>query len=161
MIGEIKIKERGATPGILKRELNKLKKVAFESAGIHWHQEIRPKHFTSAGATEYSYAPRSGERGNVGRYGFARTYTGRKLKAYGHTQPLVLTGESQAMTRIRDVRAASTKVRIVVRARTLNFHRDEIVAVSQRDAAAMVKCYERAQDGAIKQVRSTKSKTIK
>jgi len=169
MIGEIKITERGATPGILKRELNKLMKKAFEAAGIHWHQEIRPKHFTSAGAGEYGYAARKGERGNVGTHGFARTYTGRKLKAYGHTQPLVLTGESQGMTRMRDVRATSKKVRIVLRAPKLNFRnpdsqanpRAELTAVSQRDAAAMVRCYERALDAGIKQVRSTKSKTIK
>jgi len=161
MIGEIKVRERGATPGILKRELNKLKKVAFAAAGIHWHQEIRPKHFTSAGAGEYGYAARKGERGNAGGYGFKRSYTGRKLTAYGHTDPLVLTGESQGRTKMRDVRPTSKKVRIVLHAPALNFHPGEMEAVSQRDAAAMVKCYERALNAAIKQVRATKSKTIK
>ena len=161
MIGEIKVRERGATPGILKRVLQQLKKKAFEAAGILWHQEIRPKHFTAAGAGEYGYAPRKGERGNIGKYGFKRTYTGRKLQAYGHTRPLTLTGESQGRTRLRDVRATSKKVRIVLRAPALNFHASELTAVSQRDAAAMVRCYERAMDAAIKQVRATKSKTIK
>lgn len=169
MIGEIKIRERGATPGILKRELQKLKKAAFEAAGVCWHQQIRPKHFTTAGAGEYGYAPRKGERGNVGSHGFQRTYTGRKLKAYGHTRPLVLTGESEAMSRIRDVRATSKKARIVIRAPRLNYRnpasqanpRAELTAVSQKDAAAMVKQFERELDRQIKTVRKTKSKTIK
>jgi len=79
-------------------------KEAFGDAATMWHREMRPKHFTHAGAREYNYARRS-ER-----------YTRRKLRTHGHTYPLVWTGATRNLTRICDVRTTSKGARVVMRA---------------------------------------------
>ena len=45
------------------REWNRLKALAWTLVGKHWHEKLRPKHFTKQGAQEYRYQPRSGEPG--------------------------------------------------------------------------------------------------
>ena len=137
----IRWKDDGPTPRGMKRELNAIKKIAFEQLGIWWHTTMRPKHFTHQGAKEYGYSPRKGERGSKGGGRFRSSYTGRKLRKFGHTLPLVYTGESRALTRIRNVRATSTGVRVIMRAPTLNRQnrnsqvnmREELTRVSIRE----------------------------
>ena len=120
MIGFIEIRTRGLAAG-RKAAHNRALKYAWEQTGVYWHEHFREKHFTSAGATEYGYKPRQGERGRQGAKGFSRSYTGRKLKKYGHTRPLELTGQSRASTRTRKVTATSKGARVVMRAPALNF----------------------------------------
>lgn len=103
---------RGAVPGPVKpSEWNDFIRETFREMGNHWHANMRRKHFTRAGATEYNYAPREGERGNIPEEGFRASYTGQKLRRFGHTRPLVKTGESEKATRRRDVRATAKKRR--------------------------------------------------
>ena len=120
------IKYQGAAPGnIGQREYNEFVRMMFRAMGVEWHDSYRAKHFTRAGASEYGYAPREGERGNVPPEGFRRSYTGQKLRTEGHTRPLVLSGESEQQTRRKDIRATATKrrakVRVHLHAPKLNF----------------------------------------
>jgi len=108
----ITVTEIGATPGILKRELGKMQKKAYTRIGRYWHKQMRPRHFTKAGAKDYAYEPRSGERGSGKSFG--RSYTARKLKEHGHTRPLVLTGATELLSRMQDIRATSKGVKVVV-----------------------------------------------
>ncbi len=102
----------------------------------HWDTEFKERHFTKEGAREYGYIPRKGERG--GR-NFKKTYTGRKKEAFGHTLPLVFTGDTmRRLTSVSDIRATKKFGRAILNAPTLNFIpfggrinlRDEMTRVS-------------------------------
>ena len=135
-----RVTQTGPMPKELIKRLPKFKKEAFIEAGKLWHRHYRPKHFTLKGAREYGYAPRSGERGS-GR-GFKGSYTARKLKKFGHTRPLVYTGESAQLARILDVRGTSKGSRTIIHARGFNRRnpkseinmRDEMTRISDREA---------------------------
>lgn len=76
------------------------------------------KHFLPEGKRLYGYTPRKGE-GLSGK-AFYRSYSGRKLKKKGHLKPLVWSGESMALAKIRDVRATRNRATLVQHARGLN-----------------------------------------
>lgn len=111
----------GAVPQMMRRSLNRVTKEAWRAVGAHWHQHFRPRHFEQRWASYYSYLPRKGQSGNPDMHGFNRSYTGRKLRTFGHTRPLVLTGESMLRTKQRDVRSTSKGVRVVLHAPKFNF----------------------------------------
>lgn len=74
-------------------EWRKVSKVGWSAAGDFWHEEILPRHFTHAGAREYSYQKRT------------RAYEVRKVKRYGHSRPLEYSGDlKRAVLRSREVR---------------------------------------------------------
>ncbi len=145
---EVALKSTGPTPKLLRRELNNCHRDAAANMGEFWHERFRAKHFTNAGATEYGYTPRQGERGRPSGK-FRSSYTGRKLTKFGHTRPLVYTGESERRTRQLDVRATAkrgeARVRVVLHAPALNFRysgspidmRYEMTTVSQRESEAI------------------------
>ena len=77
-----------------------IQKIAWGKTMDFWHRFLLKKHFTNAGAREYRFDPREGERGNAGRKNKNSTYTAQKLKNYGHSNPLQLSGKTkkQAMS---------------------------------------------------------------
>ncbi len=164
MLAKFRIKYKGAMPGTKRFaiQLNRAKRGAWTDAGRWWHKILRPKHFTKRGATEYGYQPRSGERGRPYKGGFRRSYTGRKLAEYGHTQPLKLTGKSQAMTRLRDVRPKpkGKGVRVVLRAPALNARykdsninmRDEMTVISQAEANPIIRIWNKSLERRLRRV---------
>lgn len=121
MLSKITVRERGSVPRQFQKAFTAAIRAAWQTAGELWHDRFRPKHFTHAGAREYGYLPRKGERGNEHEQGFRRSYTGRKLHKFGHTYPLVYTGESMRLTRMQDVRPTTKGVRVVYRAYKYNF----------------------------------------
>jgi hypothetical protein len=110
----IRVTERGATPGVARKLMRQMLTVCWDAAGKHWHRVMRPRHFTRRAYREYGYEKRQGERGAQGSQGFRRSYTGRKLSRYGHTDPNVLTGTTRDMTLRRSVRATSQGCRVVM-----------------------------------------------
>lgn len=147
-----RVRQIGAMPRVLRRRLPEIQRQNWEETGIDWHHEFLPKHFTAAGATEYGYTPRQGERGSqdLASRGFRRSYTGRKLKYKGHTRPLVYSGEAERLSRIRDVRATSKGVRVVLRANKLNWRNprsqvrmnEEIRMISAGEAVTLTRRYD-------------------
>jgi len=113
MIG-IKLKYQGFVPGSgsAKRIWEEACKAAYQACGRFYFQNIRPKHFTRAGAGEYDYSPRQGDPGREDKKGFKHSYVGRKLKATGQTIPLILSGRSQAETRMATITATAKSVRV-------------------------------------------------
>lgn len=93
----------GITAPKNKRAVNAVIKQTNEDLLWQWHTKYLPKHFTRAAYREYGYMPRQGEPGypfldSKGRkIGFKKSYTGRKLAKYGHTNPFVYTGRTMAM----------------------------------------------------------------
>lgn len=132
----ITVETSGPTPRRVAARLNKIKKTMWESLGVDWHQKMRPKHFTHRGAAEYGYTPRKGEDATGKR--FRNSYTGKKFRLFHHTDPLVYTGTSKQLTRLRDVRATGKGCRVVMRAPALNLKpkggridmRDEMTRIS-------------------------------
>jgi hypothetical protein len=121
--------ETGPTPKLLKRAWNDIHRDAAKFAGEYWHIHFRPLHFRNVATRRYGYQFRQGENLR-GAKGFRRSYTGQKLRKFGHTRPLVFSGDSERLTEIRDVRATATggqfgsaQARVVMPANTLNFRR--------------------------------------
>jgi len=115
---EAKITYFGAVPGksLTAAQMKAMILEAWTIVGERWHRELRPKHFTTAGAREYGYSPRKGDTGNAGSKGFWRSYTGRKQRTFGHTRPLVWSGELEQLSRARriEARAFTTRSRVRV-----------------------------------------------
>ncbi len=97
-----KIRERGNTPRGMKRAFGNASKAAWYLVAMLFHKEYRPKRFTHDHAVEAGYAKRKGELIPRGTKAFRNSYTGRKLRMFGHTNPLEFSGDTK-----RNVRAAS------------------------------------------------------
>lgn len=123
----IDISETGPTPGMMKREFNRIVARAYRVMGIHWHREFLPKHFTAEGGKEYGYAPRAGAAGGSSGKAFWRSYTGRKIRSKKtekpQPRPLVYSGESRLKSKYQDVRSNSKGGTVVLHLRALNFTR--------------------------------------
>lgn len=161
MYRTIRIIQTGATPELTMKEWSKCTEAAWRAAGKFWHEELREKHFTKAGAQEYGYAPRKGE-GLSGK-AFWRSYTGRKLRMFGHTKPLVWSGRGEAGTRRQDIKPGRdgnqpySWVVITLHSPVFNFRnpksnvdmRKELRTVSDRETIQIGLVYQRALVAAI------------
>lgn len=148
---EVTLEKRGPTPKLLQRELNNVSRETARTMGQVWASRFRAKHFTNAASSEYGYTPRQGEAGRPGRRGFAQSYTGRKLRIFGHTRPLVKTGESEQQTRSPRIEATATraeaKCRVVMNAPGFNRRyagspidmRKELTTVSQAEGEELAR----------------------
>lgn len=159
-----------------KRKLNQFIKHGYVVALTLWHRKFRPKHFTREAFRRYPgvYKPRAGERGNPQRdkngklLGFRSTYTGQKLRRWGHTNPLSFSGQSESLSRQRVIRATSKKGRAVIRAPALNRNnpdseinmRREMEAVNNLEAIEMVEKHDRTVDRDLKEVQDTSTRAI-
>lgn len=168
MIIAITLRERGATPRHMGKIMREAIRVGYLNAGVWWHKECRPKHFTREGYQLYQYTPRQGEA-NTGTKIFKKSYTGRKLKKFGHTNPMVYTGVSERLTRVRDVRANSKGCKIVMPAFALNFRPKggRINMVNElrerftgREVATIAKIIDRVIDNKLKTANETSTRTI-
>ncbi len=104
----LKIHIKGPTPRRIRKHLARIKKNAWEHIAAWWHRALLPKHFTRTAAARYRYRARS------------HGYNKRKKRLWGQVQPLVYTGISQRLSAVRDIRANSKRVRVVMQTRTLN-----------------------------------------
>ena len=131
-------------PTLGKRVFNNAVATSLAEAAAEWHRSYLPKHFTRAGAQEYGYKARKGEKMSPGQRGYTRSYAYRKLKAFGHQDPLVFTGETKQLSRMRKIVYTSKQAKVVL-PRKLNWKhpksqismRDEITAVSQPELDAL------------------------
>lgn len=124
MIDAIVVKEFGATPGLLKSQINQLTKDALVAAATEHYYKYMPLHFKMDAYSRYGYQKRKGE-GLSGK-AFYKSYTGQKLRKKGHLLPLVFSGDSRTLAiggtpmiepKIRSTRYQAT---LVQRARGLN-----------------------------------------
>jgi len=165
----IQITYSGPVPGsqnMRQREWNNVVREAWRQVGLYWVNTYRPKHFTVAGAKEYGYDPRKGERGNLGPKGFKRSYTGRKLAKWGHTRPLVWSGRSEQATRAARIHATATRnksgVEIFMNAPTLNLKnphsqinmRAEMTRISPRETVELVRLHRRTSEALLRAIKT-------
>lgn len=171
---QFKVHYTGFTPRpgeTTQRQWNAVKRAAWTQTGIGWHEFLRPKHFTKEGAAEYGYAPRSGETGRI-KKNFWRSYTGRKQKKYGHTLPLVLSGELRDRSRTASISATATATQSVCRVRLpgankANFRnpkspanldmRDELTRISAAEGEQLAVDLDRHMQREFDQLRETQT----
>lgn len=127
---------------------NEFIKPMYEEMGKWWLRVIRPKHFTTAGAREYQYTPRAGERGSSSKMSFRNSYTGRKLRKKGHTRPLFFSGELEEKSRRGRFQHKRTMMLIrLTEARKANLRNpkskirmgDELTRVSPGDSKELIR----------------------
>jgi hypothetical protein len=134
----------GVVPGVtlVDKSLSEVLTQSWYEPGRNWAANLRPKHFTKAGGKEYGYEPRAGESGNE-RDSFWSSYTGQKQKRFGHTLPLVFSGDLANKSTINRVESSASGVRVILTgANKANFHnpnshinmRDELTRISQGEA---------------------------
>lgn len=162
------VRRFGPVPGIKgwRGILGRAKKAAWYALGLMWHLDIRPEHFTKAGAQRYGYAPRGGEPGNPDPYGYWRSYTGKKQKKYHHTKPLTLTGRSQRATRMATVTSTSKGARVAVSAGNLGQQNPdgpdmiaELMAIDRRDVTRLAEGWAREVEKEL--AKTTAADTVK
>lgn len=99
--------------------LRAILKAAWRKVGEYWHENFRLEHFKNSAMSRYNYTPRRGESGSG--FGFKGSYTKGKMKKFGHTKPLVYTGQSMHATALRDIRPRHDGVKIHLHAPLFNF----------------------------------------
>lgn len=151
-----KVRYEGPVPGSLnlsQRRFNELLKDAWFESGKYWHTEFRPKHFTKEGAAEYGYKPRKGEDLPFGSRGFWKSYTGKKQKRFGHTLPLVNTGELRDRSKTANIQPTKNSVRVALsRANKANWHNphseinmaDELTMISDQEEVILAEVHDDA-----------------
>ncbi len=91
-------------------QVNRLLRFEFAKIGRWWHRVARPRHFNRGAFQRYGYTPRKGG------------YNRRKRRKFGHTKPLVLTGETFRLSNTHQVRATAKGVTVAYNSlRKLNF----------------------------------------
>jgi hypothetical protein len=123
------------------RNLAKHRRQAGKEVLVYWHQNLRDKHFTNEGFTEYKYQRRS------------RTTVFTKKKRRGHNLPIVNEGEAWKMTgNIKALRGTPNKASLTMAGPWYLGHRvkrkdgkmspdlkSELTSVSARDALSMAR----------------------
>ncbi len=98
MIGQITLTLQGG-PRVLKRAMSRIIRDSLEVAAIYWYDKFLAKHFRREGFQRYHYKPRT------------KKYVKRKMRKYGHADPLVFTGESrQRAQQFIDLRPVARRV---------------------------------------------------
>lgn len=123
------------------RSMAKLRREANKQVMQYWHKEIRPKHFTQKGFSEYKYQRRS------------RATVDIKKKKFGHNDPIVQQGDARAMSSdIKRIRATQHTASLTVNGPWYMGHRakrkdgqmspdlkKELSTISYQDAMAMAR----------------------
>lgn len=142
---KFEIRERGAVPRKLKKATNAATKESWFDTGLHFHSNMSDDRFTHRHATLAGFATRT------------KAYTSRKLKKFGHTNPLEYTGRTRRV--VRTVNITTTSKGATLRyggANTLNFSNpkarnkinmaDEFRRVIQPEVIQLVDVFDRGLD---------------
>ncbi len=140
-----RVEYRGVPGAITQSRLNELLKAAYLRMGEYWHERFREKHFTAQGGREYGYGARSGERLHRGSKRWKRSYAGRKYsRSGGNPRPLVWSGETEILSRIKNVTATKNSCTVRLRTPKLNYRpqlRDEMTRVTQQEERSLLRVF--------------------
>lgn len=103
----IQVRDRGATPRGMKRVFNAAQKAAWRDVAWEFHSNYRDKRFTPEHAIAAGYTRRKGEMIPRDTKAFRQSYTGRKLRMFGHTNPLQFTGDTRRAVKWASVSSTS------------------------------------------------------
>jgi hypothetical protein len=106
----------------LRKQYQQASSESWKDVGAEFHSQMRDKRFTHAHATKAGYEPRVGSNMQPGQKGFWRSYTGRKLRKFGHTRPLEFTGETRRAVSLASISSSRAGVKVAYPgARKFNF----------------------------------------
>jgi hypothetical protein len=97
------IRDRGTTPRGMRKAYSAASREAWFATAVQFHTVYRDRRFTNEHALEAGYGRRKGELLARGTKAFQRSYTGRKLRMFGHTRPLEFTGETRNKMRAASI----------------------------------------------------------
>jgi hypothetical protein len=103
----IQVRDRGATPRGMKRVFNAAQKEAWRDVAWEFHANYRDKRFTPEHAIAAGYTRRKGEMIPRDTKAFRQSYIGRKLRMFGHTNPLQFTGDTRRAVKFASVSSTS------------------------------------------------------
>lgn len=150
-LGAIKVKERGAAPRGMRKLFNEAGKQTWLEVGGEFNTNYRDKRFTPEHAREAGYAFRKGELLPRGTKAFRRSYTGRKLRMFKHTNPLERTGDTKRALR-GNIRSTSKGARVTYpAARVFNFRHpkskirmnEEFTRITRPESRELAEFYDR------------------
>lgn len=118
----IRVRERGPVPRRLRKVYTEASKVSWVAAGTWWHVNRRDLRFSVSHGMKAGYEKRKGEQSGMSRRGFFASYTGRKLRRWGHRRPLEFSGETRRLVRTASITSTSNSTRVAYPgARKFNF----------------------------------------
>jgi len=174
MIGYIQVRERGATPGIAKREFNNLSKAAWFDAAANHHRDNTRKRFTEAHARAAGYVKRKGEGLDRNSKAFRRSYYGRKLRSEkgggkGQALPLVFSGRSRDRAKFPKVASTFRSAKLKFNTPAFNFRHpksrirmsEEFRRVLPKEQQAIARTYDDGLDRRLNAIQSTKQTTLR
>lgn len=150
-----KIRDRGHTPRGMKRTHNVAAKLAWYDTALFFHTEFRDARFTEEHAREAGYARRKGELIPRGTKAFRNSYTGRKLRMFGHTRPLEFSGETRRKVRAASITSTAKSGKAAYRgASKFNFRHpkskirmsEEFTRITQREAELLGEFFDKRLD---------------
>lgn len=102
------IRDRGTTPRGMRKAYSAAARAAWFLTALLFHSVYRDRRFTNDHASEAGYGARKGELMARGTKAFQRSYTGRKLRMFGHTRPLEFTGATRNKMRAASISSTRT-----------------------------------------------------
>ncbi len=102
------IRDRGTTPRGMRKAYSAAARAAWFATALRFHTVYRDRRFTEEHAREAGYARRKGELLARGSKAFQRSYTGRKLRLFGHTRALEFSGETRNKMRAASISSTRT-----------------------------------------------------
>ena len=145
-IRAIKIRERGTVPRSMAKQHRQASRQAYQEIAEQHHRENTPKRFTTEHAQAAGYRKRSGENLQFGTKAFWGSYTGRKLRKFGHMLPLVYTGQTRDRARMATIQVTTNRGQLRYSVNALNFNpwtRDEFARLITPEVEALGQTFDR------------------
>lgn len=150
----IQVTDRGNTPRRLQKTMRQVMKAAWETTGQHWHAEYRELRFDPNYARRAGFTRRKGEGLPRGSAAFRRSYTGRKVRIYGHENPLEYSGDTRRRIRSTTLSATSKGVKLRYSANKFNFKHpksrvrmsEEFRTITPQDERQLAEFFDRQVD---------------
>lgn len=139
-IRAIKIRERGNVPRNMAKQHRRASREAYQQIAEIHHRENTPKRFTKEHAQAAGYRKRSGEQFTFGSKAFWGSYTGRKLRKFGHMLPLVWSGQTRDRARMATIQVTTNRGQLRYSVNALNYNpwsRDEFTTLTAPEVQAL------------------------
>lgn len=144
-IRAIKIRERGPVPRSMAKQHRQASREAYQAIAEQHHREHTPKRFTKAHGQAAEYRKRKGEELQFGTKAFWGSYTGRKLRKFGHTLPLVWSGQTRDRARMATIQVTTNRGQLRYSVNALNYNpwaRDEFTTLTGPEVRALGQTWE-------------------
>jgi len=154
MLGLVKIKERGPVGRKMASSFRAALKESWNETGRSFAANNIPRRFTREHAKEANYSPRAGETMPRNSKMFLGSYTGRKIRKFGHSDPFVWSGETRRNARSARLTSTGKGVRVSLPdARKLNYnprYAAEFVRITAREGVEVGVVLDKALDSRLK-----------